>query len=413
MARPNRPLKPWTKPWINKKLEDPKILTAVLAAIIIPTLILLVGLPTAGGRKKKPVEVAQNTTEPKPRKALPTVKKELHPLKRKAPTTKKKADQTPKTVEPEPRNEDPEPKKAEPEPKKVEPEPRRVDPEPGKEQAAPKQDEAAPRNEQPEPKKVEPSPRPAVELTRTRSNPLGMGFVLVEPGSFAMGSPEGTGDANEHPRHEVALTRPYYIGETEVTQSQYRSVTGENPSYFSSGKAGGSAVRGDGGDLPVESVSYDDALAFCKKLTEKEGLPEGSYRLPTEAEWEYAARGGSKASDEPQGDLPQSGWFEGNAGRHTNPVKRKKPNALGLYDTAGNVWEWCSDWFDESYYARSPRHNPNGPDGARETRVLRGGGWVANAQLCRPTDRNASDPAERINCYGFRVVLDPGVAFKK
>ena len=186
--------------------------------------------------------------------------------------------------------------------------------------------------------------------------------------------------ADEKPRHEVRITRPYYVGVYPVTQAQYRAAMGENPSWFSSTGGGKDKVIGRSTDQhPVESVSWLDAARFCNRLSEQEGLtafyeirgPDvrmpnwggTGYRLPTEAEWEYACRGGSTASycfGDGERELSGYAWFGGEGGS-THPVGLKRPNAWGLCDMHGNVWEWCWDWFSKDYYARSPADDPRGP----------------------------------------------------
>jgi formylglycine-generating enzyme required for sulfatase activity len=228
---------------------------------------------------------------------------------------------------------------------------------------------------------------PAKAITNT----FGMKFVLIPAGRFAMGSPEGEGLDNEHPQHQVEITRPFLLGTTEVTQHQFEQVMGHNPSQF------------QGTDHPVERVSFDDTIDYCRRLARHEGLPETSYRLPTEAEWEYAARLGESPSDRPE-SLDSSAWFKDNAGHRTHPVGQKTPNSLGLHDMAGNVAEWCSDWFGT--YSIGPQRDPLGPDqpGPEGKRVLRGGNWLSKIRGCRPVDRDGAEPQIRLGLYGFRVV---------
>jgi len=227
--------------------------------------------------------------------------------------------------------------------------------------------------------------------------------MRIAAGQFTMGSAPGEGLENERPAHRVEITRPVYLGQTEVTQRQYQAVMGANPSVFSAGGKSAAVVAGrDTSDWPVESVSYDDALEFCKRLAAMENLPQGAYRLPTEAEWEYAARSGAAGA----ADLARSAWYWDNSERQPHPGAQKAPNALGLFDMAGNVAEWCADWYDGSYYAASGVRDPAGPSAPAGSpmRVLRGGHWNAKAAACRPTDRDAAGPDYRLNCYGFRVV---------
>jgi eukaryotic-like serine/threonine-protein kinase len=233
-------------------------------------------------------------------------------------------------------------------------------------------------------------------------------LILIPAGTFLMGSPEGEGSSNEHPQRAVKITRPFYLGRTEVTQGQYERIMGENPSWFSKMGPGWDILRVPNADAyPVERVSYADALAYCRRLGRGENLPEGSVRLPTEAEWEYAARANRDPEPGASAALMPRAWFQENAEGHTHPVAEKRPNAFHLFDMAGNVWEWCSDWYVD-HYTDAPQTDPAGPDQSPDTvmRVLRGGGWIGDAQQCRPTDRNAAAPDERLNCYGFRVVLD-------
>jgi formylglycine-generating enzyme required for sulfatase activity len=226
---------------------------------------------------------------------------------------------------------------------------------------------------------------------------LGMEMVHVEPGSFQMGS---WGGYDEKPVHEVQITRAFWMGKCEVTQGQYQAVIGTNPSAFK------------GATLPVENVSWNDAVAFCRKLTDREQqagrLPAGYvYRLPTEAEWEYAARGGNQSRGFKYGgsDTPDEfAWYNRNSGKRTHPVGRKKANELGLYDMSGNVWEWCHDYYDGQYYAKSPSSDPTGPSTARG-RVVRGGCWYHGLRSLSVAKRAGEAPGDRSNIWGFRVAL--------
>ena len=197
-----------------------------------------------------------------------------------------------------------------------------------------------------------------------------------------------------------------------MTQGQYEAVIGANPSYFSPNGEGKDKVGGASTDAhPVEQVSWFDAVLFCNKLSEKEGLKpfyqidgaaatvvswsgEG-YRLPTEAEWEYAS------GDDPA-DLAGSAWYGPYVGNVTHAVGQKRPNGLGLYDMLGNVWEWCWDGYDEGYYKVSPSEDPCGPTEAT-LRVIRGGGWFGPPRTCRSGYRHRHDPAFRNLSLGFRV----------
>jgi formylglycine-generating enzyme required for sulfatase activity len=261
------------------------------------------------------------------------------------------------------------------------------------------------KTETPSPKsKPSDTARPDPSL-KTWANSLGMKFVRIEPGKFIMGSTE---NADEKPYHLVEIARPFSLGDREVTQRQYMDVMGVNPSYFKGSD-----------DLPVEMVSWLDAVTFCTKLSEKEGrtpcyringeevtvVDGNGYRLPTEAEWEYACRAGSTTRypfGDNESDLGESAWFDGNADRKTHPVGQKRPNRWGLYDMLGNVWEWCQDGYDAGYYAKSPTTDPPGPSGA-STRVTRGGSWIYDPANCRPAFRFRGAPEARDRDLGFRL----------
>ncbi len=235
------------------------------------------------------------------------------------------------------------------------------------------------------------------------TNGIGMKLVLIPKGTFMMGSP-GTEERRfgDETQHEVTISKDYYLGVYEVTQAQYEQVLGKNPSHFQ-----GDEFKGSSSNRPVELVSWEDAVEFCKKLSE---LPEEKaagrvYRLPTEAEWEYACRAGSKSAysfGESAESLDEYAWFERNGKVQTHPVGEKKANAWGLYDMHGNVWEWCSDWYGE--YPKGVVSDPVGPrEGS--LRVLRGGSCMDGAANCRSADRLRYRPSKRINYYGFRVAL--------
>ncbi|MGA7497592.1 MAG: formylglycine-generating enzyme family protein, partial [Isosphaeraceae bacterium] len=264
----------------------------------------------------------------------------------------------------------------------------------------------APPSQEPQPQRPQPQPR------RDWTNSIGMKLARIEPGSFLMGSTDGTGDEDEHPQHEVRITRPFYLGVTEVTQAQYEAVMDGNPSWFASTGQGKDKVAGQStSQHPVENVSWLDAVKFCNKLSEMEGrkpfyeINEGTvrvpdwkasgYRLPTEAEWEYAC-GGDPA------DLNEHAWFEGNSGSVTHPVGKKLTNRFGLHDMPGNVWEWCWDAYDKDYYKQSPPDDPPGPSQAAD-RVLRGGCWSDYPRNCRSANRYGFTPDDRNFDLGFRL----------
>jgi formylglycine-generating enzyme required for sulfatase activity/serine/threonine protein kinase len=244
----------------------------------------------------------------------------------------------------------------------------------------------------------------------TWTNSLGMKFVRIEPGKFMMGSTENAAD---QPLHLVEITRPFSLGDREVTQRQYQAVMGVNPSQFKGSD-----------DLPVEKVSWLDAVTFCNKLSEKEGrtpcyringvevtvIAGNGYRLPTEAEWEYACRAGSTTRypfGDNEADLGEFAWFRGNSEMKTHPVGQKRPNRWGLYDMLGNVFEWCQDGYDAGYYATSPPADPPGPSGVA-SRVIRGGSWYGIPARCRPAYRRWLAPVRRIRDLGFRLAAAGG-----
>ena len=240
---------------------------------------------------------------------------------------------------------------------------------------------------------VEAAPR-RVLPQGTFTNGIGMTMVRIQPGRFDMGSVAGQADRQEDegPSHQVRLRSGFHVSAHEVTQAQYQRVMGQNPSRFSKG-----------GDFPVEGVSWADAQAFCTKLSEEEGR---RYRLPTEAQWEYACRAGGStrfASGDADSDLDAYGWHSGNAEKATHSVGQKRPNAWGLYDMHGNVYEWCQDWYAKDYYGRSPGEDPSGPD-TGSTRVVRGGSWKGGPAECRSANRGSFDAGQRSEEVGFRVV---------
>jgi formylglycine-generating enzyme required for sulfatase activity len=222
------------------------------------------------------------------------------------------------------------------------------------------------------------------------TNSIGMKFVLIQAGEFTMGSPENEEDhQGDETQHKVKMTRPFYMQTTEVTQAQWKAVMENNPSRF----------KGD--DLPVEMVSWDDAQEFIKKLSAKESV---KYRLPTEAEWEYACRAGSTTRfcfGDDESKLGEYAWYNKNSENKTHPVGTKKPNGWGLYDMHGNVWEWCQDWYNENYYKTSPPEDPQGP-ASSEYRVLRGGCWLLDDDSCRSADRWFG-PSVHGGYIGFRA----------
>jgi formylglycine-generating enzyme required for sulfatase activity len=228
---------------------------------------------------------------------------------------------------------------------------------------------------------------------------LGLVLVPIPAGTFTMGSPDseqGRGN-DEGPQTQVTLTRAFWLGRTEVTQAQWEAVIRNNPSGFK------------GADLPVEQVSWDDAMAFCRRLTERERaagrLPDGYvYTLPTEAQWEYACRAGTTGPYAGDGNLDDMGWYSQNSGNTTHPVGQKRPNAWGLYDMHGNVWEWCRDWYGN--YPGGLVRDPTGP-ASGSYRVNRGGCWNYPATECHSASRYFLGPGDRLYFFGFRLALSP------
>lgn len=212
-------------------------------------------------------------------------------------------------------------------------------------------------------------------------------FVRVPSGCFQMG---GDVHHDEEPIHEVCL-RSFEIGKYEVTQGEWKAVMRTDPPVYDA----------CGDNCPVHSVSWDDVQAFIRKLNTQQG--GGMYRLPTEAEWEYACRSGGKPERYCGGkEMDSLAWYDGNSGGQVHPVGQKVANGLGIYDMSGNVWEWVSDWYDGYYYGKSPRENPQGPsDGL--FRVERGGSWSNCRESARSANRYVNNPGDRHDDLGFRL----------
>jgi formylglycine-generating enzyme required for sulfatase activity len=274
-------------------------------------------------------------------------------------------------------------------------------------------------------------------------NSIGILLTFIPPGEFMMGSPKSEEGrfAYDDVQHRVQITRPFYIGTFLVTQAQYRRLTGINPSGFSRSGDKQSEVAGiDTSEFPVEEVTWCAAHKFCELLSEKE---KAVYRLPTEAEWEYSCRAGTTTAfyfgsscngkeANCNGTEPCGNSREGPFIGRTSKVGSYPPNAFGLYDMAGNVYEWCGDWYAQNYYEKSPLHDPKGPDApvipipgdenitrpfkvpvecggdipAWAARVRRGGCWVCQAMMCRSAARQFADPARRGDAVGFRIVRE-------
>jgi formylglycine-generating enzyme required for sulfatase activity len=220
-------------------------------------------------------------------------------------------------------------------------------------------------------------------------------MIFVEGGTFWMGSTEEQGDDcfDDKRLFSKVTLKGFKIGKYPVTQAQWVRIMGSNP-----------AANAQGGDYPVENVSWYEAQEFCERLNVATG---GNYRLPTEAEWRYAARGGNKSQQKKYSgandfkELKEVTWRMRNSDRHTHPVGKKEPNELGLYDMSGNVWEWCSNWYSD--YPATPQENPQGPL-QDSIRVLLGGSWVGDAKNCRVSNRDDIAPGFRSICVGFRLV---------
>jgi len=219
---------------------------------------------------------------------------------------------------------------------------------------------------------------------RVKDKGTGIELLLVPPGKYRRGASVGDDSAfdDEDPAHDVTLTQPFYLGRYEVTQAQWQAAMGSNPSEMSKDP-----------QAPVESVSHDDIASFNQKT----GL-----RLPTEAEWEYACRAGSTTAR--YGELDAVAWHSGNSDSTTQPVGQRRANALGFHDMLGNVWEWCSDWYSDSEYARCSAGvvDPKGPS-TGDSRVLRGGSWNNDGWNCRASHRDVVRPAFRGVNVGFRA----------
>jgi formylglycine-generating enzyme required for sulfatase activity len=236
-----------------------------------------------------------------------------------------------------------------------------------------------------------PAAAPGTDRIDLGTSPLAI--VRIPAGSFTMGTdkvvsgPQGWTNDVERPPHKVTISREFWMGEFPVTQAQWREVMGDNPS----------ALKDAGPDAPVEQVSWNDTQSFLAKLNVSQG--RWTVRLPTEAEWEYAARAGT--TGETYGPLDDVAWYRSNGSSTTHPVGKKLPNAFGLYDMLGNVWQWCQDWFGP--YTSAPAVDPQG-EAKGEKRVMRGGCYYCDAIHCRAARRNR-DPQEHLaKSIGFRVV---------
>jgi formylglycine-generating enzyme required for sulfatase activity len=237
-----------------------------------------------------------------------------------------------------------------------------------------------------------PSQAAEKEITLDLGDGANMELVLIPTGSFMMGDADGQPD--EKPVHKVTITRPFYLGKYHVTQRQWLALMVSNPSDFK------------GAQLPVENVLWEDVRVFLRKLDAKFVATGMRFDLPTEAQWEYACRAGGTTKfsfGDTESQLTDYGWFKDNAGGQTHPVGQKRPNAWGLYDMHGNVCQWCSDWYVNNYYQRSPAADPTGAEFSYH-HVTRGGCLDDPASRCRTAYRNMNDPADRNHDVGFRVI---------
>jgi formylglycine-generating enzyme required for sulfatase activity len=218
-----------------------------------------------------------------------------------------------------------------------------------------------------------------------------------------MGSPRDEENrSSDEDKHRVMISKDFYMGQTEVTQSQYRAIMNNEPWL-------GKSFIQQSNNNPAAYISWDEAKEFCKSLTQKEGR---TYKLPTEAQWEYACRAGTTTRysfGDSESSLGEYAWFYGNAGnadeRFAHLVAQKKMNAFNLYDMHGNVWEWCRDWYKSNYYEDSPNIDPEGPS-TGSSRVLRGGCWNNGPGSCRSSIRRGNTPNYRSGYIGFRVVME-------
>ncbi len=238
----------------------------------------------------------------------------------------------------------------------------------------------------------------AGERTTVRVGAQELALRWCPAGTFTMGSPVGlfkgeAGRFGDETQHRVTLTRGFWMGETEVTQGLWREVMGDNPSYFKNGD-----------NYPVENVSWEGCQKFVQALNSRHPQAGMRWSLPTEAQWEYACRAGTTGAYTGTGKLDEMGWYVGNSGAHTHPVGQKKPNAWGLYDMHGNVYEWCADWYDDN--PSGAVTDPQGPS-TGSFRVLRGGSWSSPARDCRSARRGANDPGDSYTDLGLRVALLP------
>lgn len=246
-----------------------------------------------------------------------------------------------------------------------------------------------------EPSKKEPSKKePPKELAVDLGGGVKLDLVLIPAGSFTMGDD----DRIDAKPHKVTITKPFYLGKCEVTQEQWEAVMGGNPSGF------------EGPKDPVERISWIDCQQFLVKLNTKSGGEGSKFVLPTEAQWEYACRAGSTGKccfGDDENEVGEYAWYIENEGKKTHPVGEKQPNAWGLYDMYGNVWEWCQDWYGD--YEAEAVDDPSGPTEG-SNRVYRGGSWISSSSDCRSAYRYEGRPYYRDDVVGFRVAAVPSAS---
>jgi sulfatase modifying factor 1 len=245
--------------------------------------------------------------------------------------------------------------------------------------------------------------QPTEQAAKSITNTIGMHLQLIPAGTFLMGSPvTEEGRYDDETQHKVTISKTFYMQTTEVTQGQWKSVMGTEP------WKGEDYVK-EGPNYAATYVSWNDAVAYCEKLSEKESV---TYRLPTEAEWEYACRAGTKTAwsfGDDENKLGDYAWHDKNAfnidEKYAHQVELKNPNAFGLYDMHGNVYEWCHDYFGEDYYKQSSEKDPTGPTSG-SSRVLRGGSWHHGTRSTRSAFRDRNDAVFRSYRRGFRLVRE-------